>query len=162
MFSIVSNDPDYDNLSNVIEFVEGIDDFNFMEKTVDDFLMKGLIPSNVPKVQGFINIDDQGNTTLESYVILEEPEVVSFEFGVSLGEIEFVQNYEFDELTEEECEEILTKLMSTGLFEIEEKTFGVVYWLVGTENYKVNVRPYIDGWDWDFDHPDTKEIDISL
>ena len=83
-----------------------------------------------------------------------------FEFGVSLNEIEFVQNCEHS--TEEECEDILTKLMETGEFETNEKTYGLVYWDRSTDRYFVDVRPYVDGWSWDFDHEDTTELVITL
>jgi hypothetical protein len=88
-----------------------------------------------------------------------------FEFGVSLGQIEFVQNWGMgiDDSTEEQCVSVLEKLMDTKLFECEEKTYGMV--ILNEEEddtYYVSTRPFVEDWEWDFDHEDTKEIEISL
>jgi capsid portal protein len=89
-----------------------------------------------------------------------------FEFGVSLGNISFVQNWDMEnetETSEEVCVSVLEKLMDTNLFETEELTYGMVISdeeKLGT--YYVSTRPYVDGWSWDFDHDDTKEVEISL
>ena len=87
-----------------------------------------------------------------------------FEFGVSLGQIEFVQNWDMEndtETSEEECVSVLEKLMDTELFECEEKTYGMVI-LNDDDTYNVGTRPFVEDWSWDFDHKDTKEIEISL
>ena len=95
-----------------------------------------------------------------------ENNVNVFEFGVSLGQIEFVQNWDLDlndNCSEENCVSVLEKLMDTNQFETEEKTFGMVIRNEEKDNtYFVLTRPYVDGWSWDFDHEDTKEIEISL
>jgi hypothetical protein len=89
-----------------------------------------------------------------------------FEFGVSLGQIEFVQNWDMENDTntsEEECVSVLEKLMDTEIFECEEKTYGMV--ILNEEEddtYHVSTRPFVEDWSWDFDHKDTKEIEISL
>ena len=89
-----------------------------------------------------------------------------FEFGVSLGNISFVQNWELlneTESSEEVCYNLLRKLMDTNLFETEELTYGMV---ISDEEklntYYVSTRPYVDGWSWDFDTDDTKEVEITL
>ena len=89
-----------------------------------------------------------------------------FEFGVSLGNISFVQNWDMEnetETSEEVCVSVLEKLMDTNVFECEEKTYGMV--ILNEEEddtYYVSTRPFVEDWEWDFDHPDTKEIEISL
>jgi hypothetical protein len=89
-----------------------------------------------------------------------------FEFGVSLGQIEFVQNWDTENDTktsEEECVSVLEKLMDTELFECEEKTYGMVILNEKKDDtYYVSTRPFVEDWSWDFDHEDTKEIEISL
>lgn len=161
-FSVVSNNEDYDNKVNVVEYVEsmtdGFNDYSLMEKIVDDLLVSNQIPSDVPNVKGLVTIVN-GNPILESYVVLNVQEK-SFEFGVSLGEIEFVQN--FENMTEEESIELLTKLMETNEFETEEKTFGFINFRSGVGNYFVMTRPYRDGWSWDFDTDDTEVVEIVL
>ena len=87
--------------------------------------------------------------------------VKSFEFGVSLGQIEFVQNWDLV-ISEEVCVGILEKLMDTNKFEMDEKTYGSVIFDDRDTTYSVMTRPYVEDWEWDFDHPDTKEIEISL
>jgi hypothetical protein len=87
--------------------------------------------------------------------------VKSFEFGVSLGQIEFVQNWDLV-VSEELCVGILEKLMDTNKFEIEEKTYGTVIFDYKDNLYSVMTRPYVEDWEWDFDHPDTIEFEISL
>jgi len=92
--------------------------------------------------------------------------VKSFEFGVSLGNISFVQNWDMEnetETSEEVCVSVLEKLMDTNLFETDELTYGMV--IVNDEKldtYYVSTRPFVEDWSWDFDHEDTKEIEISL
>jgi hypothetical protein len=165
-FSVVSNHVDYDNETNVIEFVEcdmGNLSYDVMEKIVDDLLGDNKIPSGVPNVRGLVYVLSNGDVILDSYVVKNHDQSldhVMFEFGVSLNEIEFVQNWEGS--TEEECLDILTKLMETNQFETDEKTFGLVYWEKSTNVYYVQVRPYVDGWSWDFDHEDTTELEITL
>jgi hypothetical protein len=89
-----------------------------------------------------------------------------FEFGVSLGNISFVQNWDLyneTESSEDICYNLLRKLMDTDLFETEELTYGMV--IVNEDkldSYYVSTRPFVEDWEWDFDHPDTKEIEISL
>jgi len=89
-----------------------------------------------------------------------------FEFGVSLGQIEFVQNWDMENDTntsEEECVSVLEKLMDTEIFECEEKTYGMVILNEKEDDtYHVSTRPFVEDWSWDFDHEDTKEIEISL
>ena len=89
-----------------------------------------------------------------------------FEFGVSLGQIEFVQNWDLDindNCSEENCVSVLEKLMDTNQFETEEKTFGMVIRNEEKDNtYFVLTRPYVDGWSWDFDHEDTIEVEITI
>jgi hypothetical protein len=95
-----------------------------------------------------------------------ENNVNVFEFGVSLGQIEFVQNWDLDlndNCSEENCVSVLEKLMDTNQFETEEKTFGMVIRNEEKDNtYFVLTRPYIDGWSWDFDHEDTIEVEITI
>ena len=95
-----------------------------------------------------------------------ENNVNVFEFGVSLGQIEFVQNWDLDlndNCSEENCVSVLEKLMDTNQFEMEEKTFGMVIRNEEKDNtYFVLTRPYIDGWSWDFDHEDTIEVEITI
>ena len=92
--------------------------------------------------------------------------VKSFEFGVSLGNISFVQNWDMEnetETSEEPCVSVLEKLMDTNLFETDELTYGMV--IVNEDKldtYYVSTRPFVDDWSWDFDTDDTKEIEISL
>ena len=92
--------------------------------------------------------------------------VKSFEFGVSLGNISFVQNWDMEnetETSEEQCVSVLEKLMDTNLFETDELTYGMV--IVNEDKldtYYVSTRPFVDAWSWDFDTADTKEIEISL
>jgi hypothetical protein len=161
-FSVVSNNVDYDNETNVIEYVEpitkGFDDFNLMEKVVDDLLVNNQIPSGVPQVKGMVSIIN-GDPILESYVVFNVQEK-SFEFGVSLGEIEFVQN--FENMTEDESYELLEKLMEKNQFETDEKTFGFINFKSGVNSYFVMTRPYCDDWDWDFDTEDTEVVEIVL
>ena len=89
-----------------------------------------------------------------------------FEFGVSLGQIEFVQNWDMEndtETSEEECVSVLEKLMDTNVFECEEKTYGMVILNEEEDNtYFISTRPFVEDWSWDFDTDDTKEIEISL
>ena len=89
-----------------------------------------------------------------------------FEFGVSLGNINFVQNWDMEnetETSEEVCVSVLEKLMDTNKFETEEKTFGMVIRSEEKDNtYFVLTRPYVDGWDWDFDHEDSVEVEITI
>ena len=87
--------------------------------------------------------------------------VKSFEFGVSLGQIEFVQNWDIG-ITEELCVGILEKLMNTNKFETQEKTYGSVIFDYKDNEYSVMTRPYVEDWSWDFDHDDTTEIEITL
>jgi hypothetical protein len=164
MFSIVSNDPDYDFEQNVIEFTEGLEDWDYdlMEGSVDRHLSTGEIPSGMGKVQGVIIVDEEGNTTLESYVVFKGGDIKSFEFGVSLGQVEFVQNFEDDELDENECIDLVEKLMESRLIETEFKTYGYVKWTEGSGIYVVMFRPYVDDWEWDFDHDDTESVIITL
>jgi uncharacterized membrane protein YfhO len=95
-----------------------------------------------------------------------ENNVNVFEFGVSLGQIEFVQNWDLDindNCSEENCVSVLEKLMDTNKFETEEKTFGMVIRSEEKDNtYFVLTRPYVDGWDWDFDHEDSIEVEITI
>jgi hypothetical protein len=95
-----------------------------------------------------------------------ENNVNVFEFGVSLGQIEFVQNWDLDlndNCSEENCVSVLEKLMDTNKFETEEKTFGMVIRNEEKDNtYFVLTRPYVDGWSWDFDHEDTIEVEITI
>jgi hypothetical protein len=95
-----------------------------------------------------------------------ENNVNVFEFGVSLGQIEFVQNWDLDlndNCSEENCVSVLEKLMDTNQFETEEKTFGMVIRNEEKDNtYFVLTRPYVDGWSWDFDHEDTIEVEITI
>jgi uncharacterized membrane protein YfhO len=95
-----------------------------------------------------------------------ENNVNVFEFGVSLGQIEFVQNWDLDlndNCSEENCVSVLEKLMDTNQFEMEEKTFGMVIRNEEKDNtYFVLTRPYVDGWSWDFDHEDTIEVEITI
>jgi uncharacterized membrane protein YfhO len=95
-----------------------------------------------------------------------ENNVNVFEFGVSLGQIEFVQNWDLDindNCSEENCVSVLEKLMDTNKFETEEKTFGMVIRSEEKDNtYFVLTRPYVDGWSWDFDHEDTIEVEITI
>ena len=95
-----------------------------------------------------------------------ENNVNVFEFGVSLGQIEFVQNWDLDlndNCSEENCVSVLEKLMDTNQFEMEEKTFGMVIRSEEKDNtYFVLTRPYVDGWSWDFDHEDTIEVEITI
>ena len=95
-----------------------------------------------------------------------ENNVNVFEFGVSLGQIEFVQNWDLDlndNCAEENCVSVLEKLMDTNQFETEEKTFGMVIRSEEKDNtYSVLTRPYVDGWDWDFDHEDSIEVEITI
>lgn len=61
VFRVVSNDPDYDNMENVIEMVESeIGDMSYdkMERTVDHLIDLGLIPSGKSEVYGTITISD--------------------------------------------------------------------------------------------------------
>ena len=89
-----------------------------------------------------------------------------FEFGVSLGNIEFVQNWDLDvndNCSEENCVSVLEKLMDTEKFECEEKTYGTVILNEEKENtYYVSTRPYVEDWSWDFDHNDTIEIEVTI
>ena len=87
--------------------------------------------------------------------------VKSFEFGVSLGQIEFVQNWDLV-VSEELCVGILEKLMDTNVFECEEKTYGTVIFDYKDSLYTIMTRPYVEDWEWDFDHEDTKEVEITL
>ena len=87
--------------------------------------------------------------------------VKSFEFGVSLGQIEFVQNWDLV-VSEELCVGILENLMDTNKFEFEEKTYGTVIFDYKDNLYSVMTRPYVEDWEWDFDHPYTIEFEISL
>ncbi len=95
-----------------------------------------------------------------------ENNVNVFEFGVSLGQIEFVQNWDLDlndNCSEENCVSVLEKLMDTNQFEMEEKTFGMVIRNEEKDNtYFVLTRPYVDDWSWDFDHEDTIEVEITI
>jgi uncharacterized membrane protein YfhO len=95
-----------------------------------------------------------------------ENNVNVFEFGVSLSQIEFVQNWDLDlndNCSEENCVSVLEKLMDTNQFETEEKTFGMVIRNEEKDNtYFVLTRPYVDGWSWDFDHEDTIEVEITI
>jgi len=95
-----------------------------------------------------------------------ENNVNVFEFGVSLGQIEFVQNWDLDlndNCSEENCVSVLEKLMDTNQFETEEKTFGMVIRNEEKDNtYFVLTRPYVDGWSWDFDHEDSIEVEITI
>ncbi len=95
-----------------------------------------------------------------------ENNVNVFEFGVSLGQIEFVQNWDLDlndNCSEENCVSVLEKLMDTNQFETEEKTFGMVIRNEEKDNtYFVLTRPYVDDWSWDFDHEDTIEVEITI
>ena len=95
-----------------------------------------------------------------------ENNVNVFEFGVSLGQIEFVQNWDLDindNCSEENCVSVLEKLMDTNQFEMEEKTFGMVIRNEEKDNtYFVLTRPYVDGWSWDFDHEDSIEVEITI
>jgi hypothetical protein len=52
--------------------------------------------------------------------------------------------------------------MDTNKFEIEEKTYGTVIFDYKDNLYSVMTRPYVEDWEWDFDHPDTIEFEISL
>jgi hypothetical protein len=53
--------------------------------------------------------------------------------------------------------------MDTNKFETEEKTFGMVIRSEEKDNtYFVLTRPYVDGWDWDFDHEDSVEVEITI
>ena len=89
-----------------------------------------------------------------------------FEFGVSLNNISFIQNWDMEndtESSEDICYNLLRKLMDTNTFETEELTYGMV--ISDDEKldtYYVSTRPYVDGWSWDFDHDDTKEVEIKL
>ena len=85
---------------------------------------------------------------------------MSFEFGVSLGTIDFIQN-EVD-CTEDECTLILTKFMEKNEIECEVKTHGLVMWDEGDKECQVLTRPYVEDWSWDFDHEDTTEVMLSL
>jgi hypothetical protein len=161
-FSVVSNNDDYDNEINVIEFVEplteGFDNHSLMEKIVDDFLVSNQIPSGVPQVKGMVTIVNDV-PILESYVVFNVLEK-SFEFGVSLGEIEFVQN--LHNINEKDGYELLEKLMEKNQFEMDNKTFGIVMFRDTIKSCVVITRPYSDDWSWDFDTDDTKVIDIEL
>jgi hypothetical protein len=89
-----------------------------------------------------------------------------FEFGVSLGNIEFVQNWDLDindNCSEENCVSVLEKLMDTEKFECEEKTYGMIILNEEKENtYYVSTRPFVEDWSWDFDHKDTIEIEVTI
>jgi hypothetical protein len=87
--------------------------------------------------------------------------VKSFEFGVSLGQIEFVQNWDLV-VSEELCVGILEKIMDTNVFECEKKTYGTVIFDYKDNLYTIMTRPYVEDWEWDFDHEDTKEVEITL
>jgi hypothetical protein len=82
--------------------------------------------------------------------------VKSFEFGVSLKGIEFVQNE--DNITTQEGYEIVQSLIDRDLIESEVKTMGMVIIVDGET--EVMTRPYVEDWSWDFDHPDTKNVII--
>ena len=61
VFRVVSNDPDYDNMENVIEMVEsefGDMSYDKMERAVDYLIDLGLIPSGKSEVYGTITISD--------------------------------------------------------------------------------------------------------
>ena len=92
--------------------------------------------------------------------------VKSFEFGVSLGQIEFVQNWDMEndtETSEEECVSVLEKLMDTEIFECEEKTYGMVILNEEEEDtYFISTRPFVEDGSWDFDTDDTKEVEITI
>ena len=82
----------------------------------------------------------------------------SFEFGVSLGYIDFVQNEQ--NVTTEEGYKIVQSLIDRKLIESEEKTMGMV--IMDEVSTEVSTRLYIEnGWEWDFDTKDTKCIKIS-
>jgi hypothetical protein len=89
-----------------------------------------------------------------------------FEFGVSLDNISFVQNWELlneTESSEDVCYNVLRKLMDTKFFETEQLTYGMVISNDEKLNtFYVSTRPYVDDWSWDFDHHDTKEYEITI
>jgi hypothetical protein len=61
LFRVISNNPDYDYLDNVIEMVESVEgdvSYDKMEQVVDDLLSIGKIPSGVQEVYGEITIQD--------------------------------------------------------------------------------------------------------
>lgn len=62
VFRVISNDPDYDYVENVIEMVEceeGEVSYDRMEKIVSDFIGNGQIPSGKSEVFGEIRLLDE-------------------------------------------------------------------------------------------------------
>lgn len=65
IFRVISNNPDYNNMTNVIEMVESEEgDLSYvkMEKTVDFLIGIGLIPSEKTEVYGEVTIFDNSIT----------------------------------------------------------------------------------------------------
>jgi hypothetical protein len=61
VFRVISNDPDYDNMDNVIEMVESIiGDLSYdrMEYVVDFLIGLGMIPSGKTEVIGKVTIGE--------------------------------------------------------------------------------------------------------
>ena len=75
-FSVVSNHEDYNNENDVIEMVEGLGDFDEMEKIVTELIFTTKeIPSGVPHVKGVVTITD-GQPTLKSFEVFENHDQV--------------------------------------------------------------------------------------
>jgi hypothetical protein len=76
IFSVISNHEDYDNENNVIEMVEGLKDFDEMEKIVTDLIFTTKeIPSGVPHIKGVVTITN-GVFKLKSFEVYENHDEV--------------------------------------------------------------------------------------
>lgn len=75
-FSVISNHEDYNNENDVIEMVEGLEDFDEMEKIVTELIFTTKeIPSGVPHVKGVVTITN-GEPTLKSFEVFENHDQV--------------------------------------------------------------------------------------
>jgi hypothetical protein len=76
IFSVISNHEDYDNEENVIEMVEGLNDYDEMEKIVTELIFSTKeIPSGVPHVKGVVTITN-GVYKLKSFEVYENHDQV--------------------------------------------------------------------------------------
>ena len=76
IFSVVSNHEDYNNENDVIEMVEGLNDFDEMEKIVTELIYTTKeIPSGVPHIKGVVTITN-GVPKLKSFEVFENHDQV--------------------------------------------------------------------------------------
>jgi hypothetical protein len=81
-----------------------------------------------------------------------------FEFGVKKGELMFIENNDYIE--EIECKGIVKILCKEKTIDVNSEIMGQV--IIKGDEMEISTREYDQDFDWDFDHEQTKVVNIKL